>query len=917
MKKAIILSAILALVACTKEPFIEVESKSDEGTVTLTATIEEEFTRTYLDSEGYVCWSNGDEVWINGKTYSITVSGNTATIKGVETAGNYACVYPASVVKNPEGSEVNIELPATQTISRDSEGRQKLSLPMAAYGDGSSALEFKNLCGLVAVTVSNTVKSNDFTVNSITLTTKGDGNFIAPLWGTTSKERDLSSTNIANDWAVLASNIGSEDTNAKRTLTVSLSETIATNKSATYLITVPVIDDGTRSKIQVKINASDGDDHLVFDKCTSSEKTIARNCKGSIPEITSFQFSKVITTVDANNPFEGQGTSGDPYLISSKEQFLHMATLLNNETGSMLNPVYSNKYFKQITDIDFDGATIKSIGYYGYYGLTRVSAGLRGGTYDGGGHSISNFQLEGHSDVAGIGDGLTMGVFGYISDGATLKNLNVENKFTPTKQYRSRKFSGFVVGTLDDSTIKNVSCNCDISDNTALVKANDYLSFGGIVGECRGNSVIDGATFKGNLKVLEDYYNNTVAQLNLGGIVGEFTEDNREFNGNSSGYNYEVSDASVKNCRNLAANLTGKAQNLNMGGIVGNVGKDASNVAGYRISFENCTNEAPLTCDVSGASYIGGIVGNFSIYGYQSDSNEDNDTWAYVHHDLKNNGAITCTSTGGDVSVGGLVGYYSPSMGCTLFRKCSNNASVTVTDNAKTITAKVGGMFGELNTESSDINVVDRFSNIGNISATASSSYLGGLLGYTEDYTNGDQVRFQFLNVMNRGDITGTDSTDSCCGGIIGGYLSTVPTGYSSYIMNAICTGGISSSTNAGGIIGRTGYWGDGHPTNIHCITIISLVLVQCNIAVGDSGTIGPIIGMGDDFFNKVEDLKIDSNYCIWKVNGMTGNSELNDNQISAKMNSYSGEDFPTNTSWEVAKRNWVISTNGVLEIDF
>ena len=254
MKKTslLILGALLSA-ACSQ---IEIELiEPGHPTVTLTATLESEATKTYLDGSRYVCWADGDEVWINGATYTARVDGGTVTISGVTAADNYACVYPASIVKSfSDGCKVQLSLPSTQTITYDASGRQVLSLPMAAYGDGSSALEFKNLCGLIAVTVNNTDKADGLTPTRITISTSdGAGEMTASLWGETWAARDLSSASYDTDWAILASNIGSATSSAKWTMSVAItgSPVITNGSSRSYYVTVPVIDDGTKSKLSV------------------------------------------------------------------------------------------------------------------------------------------------------------------------------------------------------------------------------------------------------------------------------------------------------------------------------------------------------------------------------------------------------------------------------------------------------------------------------------------------------------------------------------------------------------------------------------------------------------------------------------------------------------------------------------------
>ena len=86
-KKSIHILGALLLASCSQIETTPLEHERPEAaTVTLTATLENEATKTYIDGSKYVCWADGDKVWINGAEYTVRVSGNTATIAGVTEA---------------------------------------------------------------------------------------------------------------------------------------------------------------------------------------------------------------------------------------------------------------------------------------------------------------------------------------------------------------------------------------------------------------------------------------------------------------------------------------------------------------------------------------------------------------------------------------------------------------------------------------------------------------------------------------------------------------------------------------------------------------------------------------------------------------------------------------------------------------
>ena len=160
MKKIFILSlaALALLSACKKDPLTDT-------TNSFTATIEQSGDKTTLN--GYsVEWVNGDAIIVNGETLTTNgptgdnhtqttfTSENTVALNG--STPNYKAYYPASYYH--DGA---MHLPATQDYDATTNGIS--NLPMYAQSDDHD-LVFKNLCGVLAITVN----SSDFTsVSSI------------------------------------------------------------------------------------------------------------------------------------------------------------------------------------------------------------------------------------------------------------------------------------------------------------------------------------------------------------------------------------------------------------------------------------------------------------------------------------------------------------------------------------------------------------------------------------------------------------------------------------------------------------------------------------------------------------------------------------------------------------------------------
>ena len=161
MKKYLILSlAALAMLSGCK--------KDNNGDVTtFTATIEQSGAKTTLgsgDNAGKVFWELNDAISINGVAYTATTVGSSnatqATFTAIEATGaagsTYYAYYPASLY-----SDGGCVLPRVQDYV---DGTIR-NLPMYAESTDHN-LVFKNLCGVLAITVPDSVMT---TVDSITV----------------------------------------------------------------------------------------------------------------------------------------------------------------------------------------------------------------------------------------------------------------------------------------------------------------------------------------------------------------------------------------------------------------------------------------------------------------------------------------------------------------------------------------------------------------------------------------------------------------------------------------------------------------------------------------------------------------------------------------------------------------------------
>lgn len=149
MEKNILLTlvAIVALSSCStnNDPIV---NEAGKQALVFTATMESNETRATLDGK-IPSWEAGDQISINGKTYSATTPG-ASTIFSATTIGQDAegpafnAYFPAAIYNAGTPS-----LPATQTYESG-----KFNMPMYAEST-TTELSFKNICAVLAIKVTS------------------------------------------------------------------------------------------------------------------------------------------------------------------------------------------------------------------------------------------------------------------------------------------------------------------------------------------------------------------------------------------------------------------------------------------------------------------------------------------------------------------------------------------------------------------------------------------------------------------------------------------------------------------------------------------------------------------------------------------------------------------------------------------
>ena len=164
-------AALLALCAVSCQ-----EDLNPITTVTLNAVIQE----VNNDSKVYIndhtpYWHNGDQIRINDADYTIqTAMENTASIPNIAiSTSGYRAIFPAGILTNSDAninssSSVAITLPSTQVFEMVGT-HQRVNVPMGAVLNSGNTLQFRNLCSVVRVYVSNATNAQ-LPITSISLT---------------------------------------------------------------------------------------------------------------------------------------------------------------------------------------------------------------------------------------------------------------------------------------------------------------------------------------------------------------------------------------------------------------------------------------------------------------------------------------------------------------------------------------------------------------------------------------------------------------------------------------------------------------------------------------------------------------------------------------------------------------------------
>ena len=262
-KQYIIFSFIAALLA-----FSAVSCKKDQDVVTLNAVIQ----KVSNDSKVYIndhtpYWHNGDQIRINDVDYTLqTAMENSAQIPNVaNSTSGYRAIFPAGILTNSNAninssSSVAVTLPATQVFEMVGT-HQRVDVPMGAFIDRGSTLQFHNLCSVVRVYVSNAINAQ-LPIKGITITAEN-----AYLSGTGT----ATITGESTDAIAIPSSTGSHSVSLCKTDNTPMK---TVEPLATEYFDVIVPEFSTRNDVTVTVTTPTGYKSIPIEDATLAHNTI-------------------------------------------------------------------------------------------------------------------------------------------------------------------------------------------------------------------------------------------------------------------------------------------------------------------------------------------------------------------------------------------------------------------------------------------------------------------------------------------------------------------------------------------------------------------------------------------------------------------------------------------------------------------
>lgn len=336
-------------------------------------------------------------------------------------------------------------------------------------------------------------------------------------------------------------------------LTVEEGSIIHVNKGDTFALPISHEDKDADTKIEVSTSAPE---ILSFSEATNT--FVAE--KGGLSSIT------INTTNKHFGPFRfdvlvGEGTSSNPYYISSAKQFSEIGKTVDGSVKWKLSDSY-----ELLNDIDL--SSLYSENTY-FEPIGNLSENFSG-SFNGNGYSILNLKVK--SDL------VASGLFGVIGVDGKVENFNIVNgEVSSSGAYAGLvcgvnygfigkvNVSGKVTASASSSSGGGIagmsaftSATPTISMSSAKVTINSFKNMGGIVGDNQSGVIFNcysESSFKADVEGVNK------SNLTAGGLVGKNSAGNYSL-GTDSLYKRAV----IKNCYTIVNSFDSE---INFGALIG------------------------------------------------------------------------------------------------------------------------------------------------------------------------------------------------------------------------------------------------------------------------------------------------------------------------------------------------------------
>ena len=323
-----LLSIVLFLASCVDD----YKSGNQKETYAITAQIEQNGTRTAVNAQNQVVWTEGDQIGVFGDLQTNNAlfeleaaNGSSARFTGELAVGEQPDIayYPYQSGARLQGSALSFELPAEYVYSDNS------NAPMIGYSNGENALSFKHLCGLMKVTVNNVPEESV----QFVVTSEGDN------------PKGIAGTAVVEDVhqadAILAVQ---DDGNTQYSITYQLTGSVS-DREFTFYIPIPV---GEYEKLTVSLQNADG--KVLFQKSTLNA-SIKRAVILSMPTLSC---DEDVSYVLADNTIQ-YSRDDEAYIFSVESEGdetsdLNVLTFAKDTPSDKLPKVGSVLLYSEITE---------------------------------------------------------------------------------------------------------------------------------------------------------------------------------------------------------------------------------------------------------------------------------------------------------------------------------------------------------------------------------------------------------------------------------------------------------------------------------------------------------------------------------------------------------------------------------------